>query len=626
MYVEKNMKRFKNFLAEGYTLSLDKWKEKFGADFSDDVISVLDSIQPLVTTFNFEEKIKGKVKPIIKGKISGLEIDDLMLKISVLPDGWNKKWNNKKDHIWLENEYVKIDIQYGSGSGGSSTGSVEGGDIVPSQSDAYEMGFCVALNYKKKNPSGSLADLNNLEEDQLDQYLEMSGIDEKDKYWKSRKILNPVGWSSISVLNGLNSSKLLKHSGKLSTAPVSSWQKLPNGMTGGSDGTWKADIFFADGEGISIKDESGGQLASGLLGETLAALHMANEDYGIFYPDDVTMKNLADSIREQVSEKMNSGPLDIKKNITRTEKPVIDYILQKFSSGESVKELWALDKYGTKDKLKSKRGNPVYMWDKKSIEDFAKAITKVITTGHSRSTKWKTEADGASQAQAYANQIEQEYVEISRIGIAKTSLSDIQKVIDQKRLHADINEAGQKLFSSSLWKQFLVFETASGYRKWVDDPSESKFKGVYNKGIGSISKKEVAGYILQFSKKNPNSTGKLIPIDSTFCLNKAKTVRVSATFKTSGTTSPSLRVMHHSPFEKGCQMIVEQEFEKMESEFLTEGIIGNTLKNLGKKVLSTITNILNRIFKFIDGIFKKGFNFVLQSFGFRITKATVTGL
>jgi hypothetical protein len=64
----------------------------------------------------------------------------------------------------------------------------------------------------------------------------------------------------------------------------------------------------------------------------------------------------------------------------------------------------------------------------------------------------------------------------------------------------------------------------------------------------------------------------------------------------------------------------------MESEFLTEGIIGNTLKNLGKKVLSTITNILNRIFKFIDGIFKKGFNFVLQSFGFRITKATVIGL
>ena len=78
------MKRFKNFLAEGYTLSLDKWKEKFGADFSDDVISVLDSIQPLVTTFNFEEKIKGKVKPIIKGKISGLEIDELMLKIYVI--------------------------------------------------------------------------------------------------------------------------------------------------------------------------------------------------------------------------------------------------------------------------------------------------------------------------------------------------------------------------------------------------------------------------------------------------------------------------------------------------------------------------------------------------------------
>ena len=77
------MKQFKDFLAEGYTLSLDKWKEKFGADFLDDVISVLDSIQPLVTTFNFEEKIKGKVKPIIQGKISGLEIDDLMLKISV---------------------------------------------------------------------------------------------------------------------------------------------------------------------------------------------------------------------------------------------------------------------------------------------------------------------------------------------------------------------------------------------------------------------------------------------------------------------------------------------------------------------------------------------------------------
>ena len=155
---------------------------------------------------------------------------------------------------------------------------------------------------------------------------------------------------------------------------------------------------------------------------------MANEDYSIFYSNDVVMKNLADSIREQVSEKMSSGPLDIKKNITRTEKPVIDYIVQKFASGEGVKEFWALEKYGTRDKVKSKRGNPVYKWDRESIEDFAKAITKIITTGHSKSTKWKT--DGASQAQSYANQIEQEYVNISRMNIAKDSLSDIQKVIN----------------------------------------------------------------------------------------------------------------------------------------------------------------------------------------------------
>ena len=282
-----------------------------------------------------------------------------------------------------------------------------------------------------------------------------------------------------------------------------------------------------------------------------------------------------------------------------------------------------MENYGTKQK-KSNRNDPTeFKWDDNSIKAFAGAITKMISTGRPNGTKWQ-KGVGLSDARTYADTIEQEYVEISREGLAKDVLSDIQKVINQKRLHSQINESGKELFNSQEWKQYLVFETATGYRKWVD-ATDSQIKNV-SSGIGIIAQKEVAGYILEFNKKSLSTAGVLKAIDQDFCWKKAKTVSVNASFKTSSTSSPALRVQHYTPFQRECEIIVEEEVKKMEMEFLAEGRIGSTLKNLGRKIQTTISNIMKRIYSFIDGIFQKGFNFVLETFGFQIATASISGL
>ena len=649
------MLRFRQYLKEvAFTYSSDEWEKSFSSVIlnASDVLEVTTKISDIkgIGNLTFSDKIEqiGKYKSDIQIKISGLVMADLWSKLDEINFGeWEIDINKPQTVISFTKDTTRIRFQYGSGSAGSGSDpeAEKAGKLKPKQSAEYEMGFCVAYNYKIGNPKATLEDLNNLTETELKNIMKDSNVDDEEKYMKSRLHLNKVGMASFDILNELGKGKRLLHSGKENTPPVPAWSTPAKGVKGGTNGTWKSDIYFDGGVGISIKDESGGQLASGLIGETVSTLYAANKDYMQHGSND--FGELAKEITERISKEMDirrfekvkekrsgkfidklvkgSGNLGLRKNISGTENELVQYILDKFSIYSSeLKDDWAIGVYG-------KRG----AWTIDTKELFAKQITKLIVTGGNfGGTKWNKKTKMQPVVMKFVKKIQKEYIEFVGKGvqdIATTSLhdltTDIQKVIKQKSIHTAINKEGTALFDNAEWKKFVVFEASSGYRKWKSMGENEKIPKGDNWGV---SEKAIASHILIFDKDysldGDINSGKVEKINLTTCAVKAPKVKINASFKTAGSSSPSLRIQQYTPFINKCQTIIENEIAEFNKSLLIEGRFGNALQNIGSKLKDLFSKIVEKIKNFITGICKKGFNVILETFGLEIVSATIKGL
>ena len=122
------------------------------------------------------------------------------------------------------------------------------------------------------------------------------------------------------------------------------------------------------------------------------------------------------------------------------------------------------------------------------------------------------------------------------------------------------------------------------------------------------------------------NSGKVEKINLNTCAVKAPKVKINASFKTAGSSSPSLRIQQYTPFINKCQTIIENEITEFTNSLLLEGRFGDALKNIGSKLKDLFTKIVEKIKNFITGICKKGFNVILETFGLEIVSATIKGL
>ena len=648
------MLRFRQYLKEvAFTYTSTEWEKNFSSLIPNalDVLEVTTKISDIkgIGNLTFSDKIEqiGKYKSDIQIKISGLVMAELWSKLDEINFGeWEKDINKPQTVISFTKDTTRIRFQYGSGSAGSGSDpeAEKEGKLKPKQSAEYEMGFCVAYNYKIGNHEATLEDLNSLSDDELKKIMKDSNVDDEEKYMKSRLHLNKVGMASFDILKEYGKGKKLLHSGKENTPPVPAWSTPAIGVKGGTNGTWKSDIYFDGGVGISIKDESGGQLASGLIGETVSTLYAANKDYLQHGSND--FGKLAKEITERISKEMDirrfkevkdkksgkfidklvkgSGNLGLKKNVSGTEDELIQYLIDKFPTYSELKDDWAIGVYGRKG-----------AWTIDTKELFAKQITKLIVTGGNfGGTKWNKKTKIQQVVMKFARKIQKEYIE--KVGkevkdISTTSLhdltTDIQKVIKQKSIHTAINKEGSALFDNVEWKKFVVFEASSGYRKWKSMGDDEKIPKGDN---WVVSEKAIASHILIFDKDysldGDINSGKVEKINLNTCAVKAPKVKINASFKTAGSSSPSLRIQQYTPFINKCQTIIENEITEFTNSLLLEGRFGDALKNIGSKLKDLFIKIVEKIKNFITGICKKGFNVILETFGLEIVSATIKGL
>jgi len=509
--------------------------------------------------------------------------------------------------IYEFGDLVKTAMWGGQGGTDEPEEEIEQGKGIPSSSEEYEMGFCVAWNHHEVNSDSR--NLNELSIEELKSLMKQSGIDSKDesKYLQCSEILNQVGASNIENIriNVVNTGGELLHSGKKNTSPVDSWQNPHEGVDGGKNGTWKSDIYFKNGDGISIKDETGGQLASGMIGETISALYAANEDYSEG-EDNNEFMNAAEEVVSHIQDEMTKK-MTLKSNISKLEGDMVLFIIDNWEDKDMD---WALQLYGTGRKNNKK-------WDDDSKSDMGKALVKIVTD--SGTTKFK--GDNLKKAKEIAEKINSKYVRSS--SIKDVVKADWNSMVDRKKVHRVINEAGKDLFDSNDWKKYLVFEVSSGYKKWKTHtgrlPSEIEtFSG---------DKKAIARYLLEFNKKNPTTVKPIIDIKvDDWCNEKAVKVKINASFKTaSGSPQSSLRVSHFDAFKYGCDLIVESEVREMEKELLTEGLFSG-IKSLANKISKTFLKIFEKVTSFIKNVFSKGMNFVMSTFGIYVDQVSVSGL
>ena len=258
----------------------------------------------------------------------------------------------------------------------------------------------------------------------------------------------------------------------------------------------------------------------------------------------------------------------------------------------------------------------------------------IVTGGNFGGTKWNKKTKIQQVVMKFARKIQKEYIE--KVGkevkdISTTSLhdltTDIQKVIKQKSIHTAINKEGSALFDNVEWKKFVVFEASSGYRKWKSMGDDEKIPKGDN---WVVSEKAIASHILIFDKDysldGDINSGKVEKINLNTCAVKAPKVKINASFKTAGSSSPSLRIQQYTPFINKCQTIIENEITEFTNSLLSEGRFGDALKNIGSKLKDLFTKIVEKIKNFITGICKKGFNVILETFGLEIVSATIKGL
>ena len=584
MYVEKDMKRFKEFLVEA-TINTTGW-DKYASRLSN-LLDDVDRGNPIQIQPG---------PPKGAGEISTVKLMWADPKYGVSLKNWIENsqrtqsintWEYYKEKVLqIVGSDIKIDInntivktkKYGGQSGDSVDSNIKEGEDKPRKSEVYEMGFCVAYNSNGK----TLQELNSLfKNNDGNALLQASGITEVAKYQKSYKHLNKVGVAAVEKLKKIGSNVPLLHSGKANTEPVSFWKSPAEGIRGGTDGTWKSDIYFKGGAGISIKDESGGQYASGLVGETIACIYAANRDYDI-QVEDPKWKKLRDEITTRIQDDMDirqwdqegklikgSGALDIKGNITTTLEGLTDFILDNWDNYLELNQDWALRVYG---KGRGRGDKRTYSWEVKEKKAFAKAITLVVVGGGKISGAKKEWENYINDVKDFANKMRSEYVNSVRDefrGITDNAkdnfITDLEKVIKQRTIHNEFNEYFEDLFDDNVWKKYVIYEASTGYRKWkenagnkIPNPSES-------------NPNAIASHILKFDKsygddfeRSDDVKVELVPITLKWCSERAPSVNVNASFKTAGTTSPALRVAHYTPFQKGCEMIIENEFEKLD--------------------------------------------------------------
>jgi len=500
---------------------------------------------------------------------------ELGVKVSVIKPNEPVLHNNGKTmkvssqfnalHFKYKDNIINLKLSAGSGS-----------PDIPKDAAWYEMGICVEYN-KSKGMSRDAA-------------LNAANVNSK-KYSTYEAHLTKVCSKVVKNLGNVGSS--LQQTGGESFSSAAVWPS--------SDGTPKTDIYGGAKERISVKKKGGSQLVSGKASDAKGVFLGALEFYQKY-----SQGNSQKYIQSIISS--------------------IDSDFKNFNTDRSV---------GT---VRTIAGEDYIKWRTPLInKELSKKKIK-LTKGKSAERHAKAEAIGAGIIKEMGNWNEWFIDDVSQLtskkvtswfsGYAKSQVTKDMKeevggiigaAMDHKRIDVEFKRA----FEDNDFKKWAVYEAASG---------NYKFSG--NDDLSS-SNKPIANKILVFGL---DGSAEVKQINESWASSYISNVSSVVAFKSSGRSKfTAFRLLSEikddepaTTFENDVSDIINEELNNFKQEFeftslIEEGLFDN-LKNIGKKLISKISNtvknfysnVIKKIISKLQSYAKAGINSLADALGFNI--------